>query len=174
MLTAPLNSAPSPWQLIGGVWDDGSTLAVGFSSSEQHLLCTDFETRWLVSTESGKVLFDDSNADPSEWWEQASLSITGFGPISNERIATSGPSGHAAGFHFATEDGWKICDLRSPYFQPHICLVKPGDQLYSRAPRFTKIAMPSTDLIVYGFTPGGNVMIVVERDEFLLWRRPKL
>ncbi len=29
----------------------------------------------------GEMLFDDLNADPSEWWEQANLSITGFGPI---------------------------------------------------------------------------------------------
>ena len=171
VMAAPTSSPPEPWFSVGSDWHDRSTMAVGFSRYERYLIFTDLETRWLISTETGQSIHDDTVSNSIPWWNDATLTISGFGPLAGESIRTTGLAGAAAGFHYHTNDGWRIADYRFPNHQPHICLQLPHQTLYSRNPKFVEIGLPSTTVIAYGFTPSGHCLVIVERDQFNVWRR---
>ena len=166
LLNSPYVSPPPPWRKTVEL-EKECILGAGFVDEGSRLILLYEDGRELLDCMTGNTItLDDTPFEQDcDWWDARDLAISGIGPASGRWIRLACAFG--GGYHRVGYMNWMVIVVN--LFWPHtdVLLLPPYSNGLDGA---LKIFRATTMLLGCGFSPDGESLAVVARDQLLVYR----
>jgi len=166
LLNSPYVVPPPPWEKTLEL-EKECILGAGFVDGGSRLILLYEDGRELLDCVTGEsIAVDDTPFEQErDWWDLGGLAIRGIGPAASQwaRLACA----FGGGLHRVGSTNWKILAVNLYWPHTDVLLLPPSSKGLDGA---MKIFGATTTLLGCGFSPDGKFLVIVTRDELLIYR----
>ena len=169
IMSLPFQESPDGWVKYGE-FAVGGLQYIGFSDHSQYLLIVSSSGRGIIDVHTQKKIARDPLCE-GDWLDEQRLLCQGIGPLEGQLIPITGIGG--GGLPIASALGDSLY-LAAPLFPCYdVVYQPPGQNCLLTSHSKNCILMYRGYVNYYGFSPDGNIMIVVDED-IHLWIRKNI